>query len=389
MTPPPAEFALLAACCRPPADSMRGAAIAAAAAVPVDWERFERLVARHRVTALVADGLSSCGAVPVPVRHRLAAAAGAGAAQALSMAAETLRLQRLFDAAELPAYVVKGIPLARLAYGNMALKEQRDIDLVTSRAHLRAAAALLEGAGYEREGGEAPLTEPEMALLDAFAKHRGFRHPVSGHLVELHFRLQLNPSAFADLGEPPPLQDVPLGGGAVRTLAPDLLHAYLCVHGGGHAWERLKWLADLAALLATTQADLTALHGRARALGAGRASAVALALCADLLGQPVPEAILGEARASVPARLMLRLCRNAVREEREDPRHREGRILRQRACQLLLVQSPGYVRHELAGLLASETDARALRLPPPLRFLYPVMRVPNAAWRALRRRSGG
>lgn len=367
----------------------RAEAIAAASAAPLDWERFERLVARHRVTALAADGLAACASAPAPVRQRLAQAAARATADALSMAAETLRLQRLFDAAGVPAYVVKGIPLARLAYGNMALKEQRDIDLVTSRAHLRAAAALLEGAGYEREAGEAPLTEPEMALLDAFAKHRGFRHPVSGHLVELHFRLQLNPSAFADLGEPPPLQDVPLGGGAVRTLAPDLLHAYLCVHGGGHAWERLKWLADLAALLAATQADLSALHEAARAFGAGRASAVALALCHDLLGVAVPEGILAEARGSLTARLMLRVSRHAVREEQEDMRHREGRILRQRACQLLLVQSPGYVRHELAGLLASETDARALRLPPPLRFLYPVMRVPNAAWRALRRRSGG
>ncbi|WP_164738590.1 nucleotidyltransferase family protein [Aquabacter cavernae] len=389
MTEVCAEFALLAACCRPPTDGARAATIAAAAARPLDWARFERLVVRHRVAALAANGLSACPAAPAPVRARLSAAAVAGAAGTLAMAAEALRLQSLFDGAGLPAYVVKGIPLARLAYGNIALKHARDIDLVVPRAHLRAAAALLEDAGYAAAEGEAPLTDAEMALLDTFAKHRAFRHSTSGHLVELHFRLHRNPAALAAWGEQPPLQAVPLGGGVVRTLAPEALYTYLCVHGGGHAWERLKWLADLVALIGATGADVAALHDGARALGAGRASAVALALGHAFLGLSVPEAVLRQARGPLAARLLLAFSRAALLEEREDLSQMEGIIFQRRASRVLLLQGGGYARKELVSLFVSEADARALHLAPSLHFLYPLLRVPRALGRVVRRRAGG
>lgn len=387
MTGTGAEFVLLAACCRWPSGPSRAAAVTQAGQRRIDWARFERLVVRHRVAGLAADGLTALTTVPEDVRRRLASVAGRMAASALAMAGETLRLQRLFDEAQVPAYVVKGIPLAVLAYGNMALKEARDIDLVTTFGHLSEAEALLEAAGYRLFGKDVPLTDEELALAHAFAKHRAFRHATSGLVVELHFRLQRNPAALAAWGDDPPVQEVPLGGGTVRTLAPEALYAFLCIHGGGHAWERLKWLADLAAFVTSTPASVADLHGAACEVGAGRASAVALALCHEMLGLDVPQDILSQARRPLAARLLHKAARDALLAEREDHRRMEGIIFRRRLSRLLLIEGPAYFREEVRLLSTSELDARALRLSPRWAFLYPLVRVPRALARIARRRT--
>lgn len=38
----------------------------------------------------------------------------------------------------------------------------------------------------------------------------------------------------------------------LRTLGDEDLFAYLCIHGALHWWNRLKWLADVNAMLAST-----------------------------------------------------------------------------------------------------------------------------------------
>jgi hypothetical protein len=64
----------------------------------------------------------------------------------------------------------------------------------------------------------------------------------------------------------------------------------LAVHGASSAWFRLKWVADLAALLAPLPgAAIEQLYARSQALGAGRAAVQAL-LLADMLFGTLAEA---------------------------------------------------------------------------------------------------
>ncbi|MEW6255104.1 MAG: nucleotidyltransferase family protein [Pseudomonadota bacterium] len=382
------EFALLAACCQWPPGPRRLSAIADAARGAIDWDRFERLVTRHRVTGLAAQGLASVQVGPATVRARLGGAALGVATAHLAMTAEALRLQRLFDAAGIRAFMVKGVAVSRLAYGEAAVKQSKDLDLVVPLEDFAKAEALLGEAGYVLWASEAPLSPEEWALALRFAKHRGFRHP-SGTLVELHFRLERNPVAQASLGNAPPLQDVAMGEGSVRTLANPVLYTYLCIHGGGHAWRRLKWLADLAAFLASTKADLVQLHEGAAGRGARRASAVALALCHDELGLDVPPALLREARTSLVGRIFLVNARAALRAEGRGGWGQELMVLRERLCRMLMLDSLAYLGEEVRLVLVSESDARTLRLPPRWSFLYPLVRVPLLIERIWRRTMRG
>ena len=62
----PPEFRLAAACAMWPPPDRRIEAINSAIAGPLDWSRFLRVAARHRVIGLVHDGLTRARA-PVPL----------------------------------------------------------------------------------------------------------------------------------------------------------------------------------------------------------------------------------------------------------------------------------------------------------------------------------
>lgn len=342
---------------------------------PIDWTRFEHLVRRHRVTALARNGLVKAGiTLPQAFEARLARATAEQGRLALAMAGETLRLQRLFDAAGLPTLMMKGATLACLAYGDLGLKQSRDIDLLTTPEHAPAARRLLEEIGYRPSGEAQPSTTKEFDLIVALHMEQEFSHPASGMTVELHWRLARNPHLLGGLGAP--MQIVPLGGGVLRTLTDEALFPYLCVHGARHCWSRLKWLADLNAFIARPGADITALHQAARSLGAGRASRLALLLCNDVLGTSVPAAILAEARADRTTGL---LAANTMRCLAYD--EREGQMpfaftIRRNLSDFFLGEGAGYAFREAGLKWTSHTDRLAWPLPPALHFLYHFVRVP-------------
>ena len=74
---------------------------------------------------LVHDGLTRAQPdVPPEIAREIGAQAATLVRENLAMARESLRLQRLFDDADLPVLFVKGASLAVLAFGNLGLRAQ-------------------------------------------------------------------------------------------------------------------------------------------------------------------------------------------------------------------------------------------------------------------------
>ena len=127
------EFLLGAACSIWPPTHRRTDAIRKAAAGSIDWDRFLRVVRRHRVVGLVHDGLSSAQInVPPDIARHISEEAMAMARENLAMAAEAARLQRVFAEADLPVAFIKGVSLAKLAYGNLSIRHGKDLDLLVA-----------------------------------------------------------------------------------------------------------------------------------------------------------------------------------------------------------------------------------------------------------------
>lgn len=383
--PLPAEFLLAAACCRPPGKARDQTVRAAAGGV--DWRSLERVVARHRIEGLAHAALVAAGVAPAAgVAEALRNAASAIARAGLEMAAETGRLQDLFDQAGIPSLVLKGATLDILAWGRLGLKRSWDVDLLVSPTDAGRARAVLEREGYALRlpAGRAPDAFETWAAL---SKEAVFHHPGAGHVVELHWRLVDVATLLPGLSVNARSQAVPLSPTlALRTLADDELFAYLCVHGTSHGWSRLKWLADLGAFLARRDdAERHRLYRRAVDLQAGRCPATALLLCERLLGSPLPPGCVAEIRADAKAERLVGIALEALTgaggaEVAARPLAAERILL----SHFLFADGWRFRLAEWRRQWISLDDHMRLRLPGRLAFLYGVVRAPLWVWRRLR-----
>jgi Uncharacterised nucleotidyltransferase len=379
------EFQLAAACAIWPPSDRRTGIIRTAAAGPLDWPRFLRVARRHQVIGLVHDGLTRVQPdVPPEIVRETGAQAATLVCENLEKARESLRLQRLFDEADLPVLFVKGAALSVLAFGDLGLRASQDIDLLVAYEMLPAATAILTRAGYCRYDPPPNISDWQLRIVMPLRKDLAFVHQVSGLQLELHWRLFLNPHAVT---APSFVASrvVPLAGAAgLRTLGEEDLFAYLCMHGALHWWNRLKWLADVNALLAAMPQDgVERLTRAAEARSAGRAVAQALLLCRKLLQTPLPASLPGTLGKAATLRWLETTALNAMTagHGEQDPHEVRFGTTRGSLSTFLLSRSWRYQLAELGIQLTNPADVLTLALPRPLQFLYPVLRLPLWAWR--------
>ncbi len=376
------EFQLVAACCIWPPSDRRNAAVRKAASATIDWDSFLQIVRRQRVAGLAHDGLKRADVViPAAVMNALTIGSSDVARRSLLLASEALRLQGLFEAAAIPVLFVKGTALAQMAYGNIAIKQAYDIDvLVTPDAVIRAA-AILDGAGYKRIFPTASVTAERFASWIEFHKEGVFQHDSHGVIVELHWRLADNPMVLRGVTANSPSRSVVVSPGhALRTLGDEDLFAYLCFHGAQHGWSRLKWLADLAAWLASKPpAEVERLYRAAKADGVGRAPDQALLLCEDLFAAPLPSLLAAEMRRDRASRWLVAIALRAMAGG--GAAATEDRALGNLEIFLShFLLAPG-VWQELRTKSIGGVDFDTIVLPRALFFLYPLLRVPSWLWR--------
>lgn len=277
------EFRLAVACCRWCFSSDSGHEIARLSG-QIDWDSFSHLILRHRVQGLVAHALAKNHiSPPADVAAAISSAAALEAERNLRSATESLCLRDSFASAGISLLFVKGLTLSALAYGDPFLKTGVDIDVLVDESSLSATAELLRKLGYRLV---CPDEESFSSLPDWHkrVKESDWVRAKDNLLLDLHTRLSDTPRLIPEVGMGSPRQEVEVGAGRLATLATPDLFAYLCVHGAWSAWYRLKWIADVAALVENAGGgDVRGLYAQARARHAGRAPAQAL-LLADRIG---------------------------------------------------------------------------------------------------------
>jgi hypothetical protein len=379
------EFLLAVACCRwPPAPARE--ALVRNRVEGIDWGRFGALLRRHRIEGLAHHALSAA-AVSLPPQFGavLAAEASAIARQNLAFAAESRRLARLFEAGQVPFLFVKGATLDKLAYGTLALKKGRDIDLSIAPETVERACELMKEAGYDRVIPGPEIGPERFPIWVRLCKETNWKHPKTGIFVELHNGLVDNPELLRGVGAHSPAQMVEIGPGIrLQTLRDEELYAYLCVHGATHAWSRLKWIGDLAAFLSHRSPDgIERLHRAAIGFGSGRASAQALLLCADLFDTRLSPSLAAELAADRSARWLARAALRVMAGEEELDDTVFGTVPIH-LSHFLLGPGLGFKLAEAGRKMQSRHDQVSLKLPRPLRFLYPIILLPSWVWRRIR-----
>jgi hypothetical protein len=385
MSRTPAEFRLVAACCRWPPSPAAREDVRRRAEAAIDWPLFLSVVRRHRVEGLVHRALSDAGVEPsAEIRSILAQAAAKIGIQNLRQAAESLQLKRRLTEKAIDFLFLKGVTLGALAYGNLGLKQAWDIDLLVAADQAVAAAAVLEQAGYIRSMPTADLSEEKFRSWMAHCKESLWISEKDGTVVELHTALVDNIRMLPGVSARSETLSVAISAGnELPTLREEELYSYLCVHGATHGWSRLKWLADVAALLGgKPAAETERLHRVAETLGAGRSSAQALLLCAELLSLPLPPRLQQELESDRATRWLTQLACGAMAghgaTELDDTMFGTIGI---NFAHFLMGRGLRYKLSELARKCSNAEDRVIFPLPPYLRFLYPVLAAPLWIWR--------
>jgi hypothetical protein len=259
----------------------------------------------------------------------------------------------------------------------VGLKMGWDIDLLVPPEELDAAAAALESAGYRLDLPAGPRAREGLELFHRYAKESVWKSADASLTVELHTALSDNPALLRGVGPHSPEQRVEVAKGRfLPTLRGDELFAYLTVHGASSAWFRLKWIADVAALLGRTPpAEIERLYRRSIELGAGRAAAQALLLCERLFDTPVPPALAAELRSVRSNRWLLAVALRmlAGRSLATELHHLRLGTLYIHVMQLGLLPGLGFKLGEFGRQIVDARDRVDVPLPRGLRFLYPLI----------------
>jgi hypothetical protein len=378
------EFFLAAACCRWPPSEARNAAVRSTAASVTDWNQFLWLVRRQRVAGLVHDALLLAGIdSPSATAKKLGAWAARITRRNSVLAAETVRLQRVLKTADIPVLVLKGVALAQLAYGSLGAKHARDIDLLVPPERAETAMRLLEREGYILASPARHLSDRQRHWVVRYAREVELVHSDSHLIVELQWRVMDNPLLLQDVNAHSAAQSVPLSDGAtVQTLAQEDLFAYLCVHGAHHAWSRLKWLADVNALVAN-DADIGRLYRHAQRIGAGLCAGQGLLLCQRLFALNLPKPLVDELGANQRVKKLMTIALDAMTAPRAETEADGGvaGVMRIVRTQFLLGQGWAFYAAQIRAMAAGPADVIRFPLPMPLHFLYPLLRLPLWLWR--------
>ena len=150
----------------------------------------------------------------------------------------------LFAANDIQVVPFKGLIWATLAYGNMALREFCDLDILVRPKDFPKAKELLVQQGYHDKflGSK----EQEIAQVQMVRKDGQVKIDLHFGLVPQQFYLQLDSEPFFE-----GLQTVSIAGRDIVTFSPENSVALGYINGTKDNWGMLKRIGDFAALVRT------------------------------------------------------------------------------------------------------------------------------------------
>jgi putative nucleotidyltransferase-like protein len=283
-------FELLRACC---GDRRQ---LSQALREKLQWDEVFKQAAYHRVLPALYAALQGRTEVPASIHSALRARYLRHCQRAMRFSTELAGILQHFEAREIPVIAQKGPALAHLLYGDSAVREFGDLDLLVRPADVPRAVGALTELGYEKNLKLSP--RQEKAYLQSGYEYV-FGRGTERNLIELQWNLL--PRFYAvdvkinDLFARS--QQHEFDGCRVRMLGPEDQFLFLCVHAAKHQWAQLGMIRDIAA---TARFDLEweSVLRDARRLGVLRIVMVSLALADMLMGSEIRVAGVKEIAAA-------------------------------------------------------------------------------------------
>lgn len=194
-------------------------------------------------------------------------------------------LLHTFNREGIPTVLLKGAHLAADVYGDMALRNMCDIDLLAKQTDLMRIERLLLSVGAE--------PEDRRRVIGNDNRHFAYRLAGSGLRVEIHWTLTSGGACRIGWEEVEArLRPIAIHSVPSLALCPEDLLLHLSLHAAGHLDAlQVRMLCDMVAVGERygDELDWPGLVARAGMWGASRAAYVMLKLARERLGAPLPE----------------------------------------------------------------------------------------------------
>jgi hypothetical protein len=265
-----------------------------------DRESLAAAADQHGVLPLFARSLSRAG-----ISYEIAQSRAREIAfRNLSLAAELVRVIGALRNIGVQALAYKGPILGQQLYGDVALRQFRDLDILIAPADvLRTRDALYQLGYQETERSSSTLLRSHIVSQCEWqmrAMHSGTAIELHWALFPRYFSFHLPVTELDQAGV-----TIEIAGERVRTL--DILHLalVLSVHGTKHFWSRLGWLVDFAIVLRDYAViDAEKLLNEASRRGIKRVLLISAALANRILRLELPEAFQNAISADPNSRVL-------------------------------------------------------------------------------------
>ena len=191
----------------------------------------------------------------------------------------------------------KGPTLTKSVYGNIALRQFGDLDILIDRQQFVRAHDLLLELGYEQTDLPAPVRPAEFQRIQVDTT---FTHAKKGVVIELHWQLISPYWSQSKIPSDPWMYVVPatFGSSEIEVFQDEFMFVYLCFHGYKHSWERLAWLVDISELMSNRpRLDWQKIAVLADKFAIADIVDAGILLASEILGVDVPEDVAQRLRS--------------------------------------------------------------------------------------------
>lgn len=238
-------------------------------------------------------------------------------AQMLVKLNDFLGVSKLFSEAGIAFIPLKGFLLSQRIYEDPSYRITGDFDLLIKPDWIPLAIRVLSANGYQPVKFDWPESPVRQKKVLHIINQYPMVHKDTGVYIELHWRLfrkHLVSQKRLDAIIEENLEETRLAGQTFRQFNHELELLYLVIHGGLHAWRRLKWLVDVHELLERFPLDEEKFRALARKLKARRL----VALCNAMLHEFFPGSKgLPSKQKAHP--FLLAFSRECIYSEQDDP----------------------------------------------------------------------
>lgn len=375
------EWSVLLAACSAIPSSDKTNSLRSLLSEPIRWKNLIELAGRHGVEPPLHQAV-------LPLRDSIPADAALALDQryqtnlhkAMFLSRELIRVVDCVSALGIEVMPYKGLALAEFLYGDIAMRQSGDIDLLIKPQDLPRIREAVAELGYK------PHVSFSRAEERAYL-WSGYEHAFDGvagpNLLELQWAIQ--PRFYAidfDMGRLfERAVTISVAGRAMKTLRSEDLLLVLSAHAAKHVWGRLVWLCDIAQLVRLPSLDWDCIWAEADKLGMARILQVTLLAANRLLKVEIPEPaqahLADESASRLADEIQEEIVSAAAYDVESVSYFRLMMRLRERSSDRIkflrrLIFTPG------------PSEWMAARLPPPLFPLYRVVRLSRLASRLVR-----